>query len=96
MFNCDNFLKKFFVIRSVIDVETYDVEFRSVDAKTRISDDDDERACWFEMRLIDNKIERACWFSTRNVWNAWLIDADSNTRIETESAVDVDDSDSEW
>ncbi len=89
MFNCDNFLKKFFVIRDMIDVETYDVKFRDVDAEARISNDDDERACWFEMRLTNKKIERACWF-----WNAWLIDADSDARIETMKTADVDDFDS--
>ncbi len=83
-------MKKLFLIRDMIDVETYDV-----DARTNIWDNDDERACWFEMRL-DKKVERACWFSTRNVWNAWLIDADSDARIETAKTADVDDSDSEW
>ncbi len=83
----------------MIDVETYDaydVRFRDVDAKTRISNDDDERACWFEMRLTDKEIERACWFSMRDVWNAWLIDADLDARIETTKTADVDDFDSEW
>jgi hypothetical protein len=83
------------VIRNMIDVETYDVESRDADAETRISNDDDERARWFEMRLTDNDIERACWFSTRSVWDAWLIDADSDARIETTKTIDVDDSDSE-
>ncbi len=89
-------MKKFFVIRDMIDVETYDVESRDADAETRILNDNDERACWFEMRMIDNEIERACWFSTRSAWDAWLIDADSDARVETTKAVDVDDSDSEW
>ncbi len=95
MISCDNFLKKFFVIRDMIDVKAYDVKFRSVDARTKISDDDDKRACWFEMRLLNKKIERACWFSTRDVWNAWLIDADLCAQAESAKTADVDDSDSE-
>ncbi len=39
------------MIRNIIDVEAYDVKFQNVetydvDAKTKIWDDDDERACW--------------------------------------------------
>jgi hypothetical protein len=44
--------------------------------------------------LTDREIERACWFSTRNVWDAWLIDADSDARIETARTANVDDFDS--
>ncbi len=87
------------MIRDIIVVEAYDaydVKFRDVDAETKISNDDDERACWFEMRLTDKEIERACWFSTRIAWDDWLIDADLNARIETVKAADVDDSDLEW
>ncbi len=80
----------------MIDVETYDVKSRSVNAKARIWDDDDENACWFEMRLTDKDVERACWFLTRSVWDNWLIDADSDARIETTKTADVDDSDWEW
>ncbi len=96
MFSCDNFSKKLSVIRDRIDVETYDVRSRDVDAETRISDDDDERAYWFEMRFLDKEIERACWFSTRDVWNSWLIDADSCASIETAKTIEINDSDSEW
>jgi hypothetical protein len=48
------------------------------------------------MRLSNKEIERACWFSTRDVWNSWLIDADSCASIETAKTIEINDSDSEW